>query len=355
MSELEVNGQRASKMNITVPYYGAWVSDVVLAEGGTAISGRVVLRMGKLEANGFVYRSASYAGSQMLRVVGGKNCGWRKVIGARGYSHEAGVKKSSVIKDAASLVGETVSIANDRVIGTNYVRIKGKAERVLKLLTNGVWYIDFNGVTQVRDRVSSPIQSQFNVISRKGTIGKFEIATETVTDWLPGRTFTAPTVPDTQIISLMNLSSENGGATRVFVLTADAERERMMADFRNMVQSELASFNYCALWDYRIVEGTPTSADLESLDPRMPDLSSVPYLPSILGEEVGPKPGTICTVAFKNMDPTRPVIISIEGSSLSAHIQATVIRLNKGVRPLAAAGDFAGPFPIAATVVDVLG
>lgn len=356
MSSLAVNALRASSLGITVARYGPWAADVVLAGDQllpTAKFGcRVVL--GDLALTGTVFRQASFGGSVRARIVGGA-LGWRNVIPAAGYDHSFGVLRSSVIKDAAQEVGEKVNIAVDGVIGPHYVRFKAKAERVLRILSGGQWWIDADGVTQVRPRPTRDVKGQYTATQRQGGSGRFEIATENFSEWMPGARFVSKIVPDVQEVSTVIFHADKeGGAARVCVLTGDSEADRLLSDVRAIIQAELASLAYSGVWEYRIASGDSDKVSAVPTDKRMPDLTNVEMLPGLLGEKVTPKPGSLCRLAFVNADPSRPFVMSIDGDPILAEMKALVTKIGDGLLPAVKTGDFAGPFPCIGTAVRLM-
>jgi len=95
---------------------------------------------------------------------------------------------SVVIQDAASLVGEPAPvIAIDQSLGNGYVRSQGPASRVLDLLP--LWYADFTGVVQSASRTTTPITSNFTLMNVDRTMGRVVVASDSIADWTPGRTF----------------------------------------------------------------------------------------------------------------------------------------------------------------------
>lgn len=348
MSTITVNDLRAVTASITTPFYGTWSADIALAEA-KEIPDAVTVVVGDLTLNGTVVRRGDFAGSRTMRIVGG-GAGWRKPLPAKGYSHPAGVKLSSVLNDAARESGERIEIATDRSIGSHYSRDAfggGQAERVLKILLDDKWWMDPSGVTQTKERPSDPIVTPFTVISWIASKGQFEIATETIAPWQPGRTFTAPNAPGTHTISSVTIEADNEGKLRLHVLTADGAIERLRADMRALIRSELASLACFGVWEYTIASGDNKLVDVIASDDRVPNLTRVPMSPGLIGEVVTPTPGSKCRIVFVNGDQTRPECVGIEGSPV-------LISIAGGVRPAAALGDFAGPFPIAATVLKVL-
>ena len=223
MGYATLNGNRIVRGSITTPLYGAWSGDVLLAEPA-AIPTPSLLAFGNLALTGTAYRTGAFAGSQWARLVAGYG-GWRKPLPARQYIRAQGINASTVLRDAAAEVGEQVVIAEDYVIGQQYVRPgpssadPAPACRVLRQLGGDLWWIDGAGVTQVGPRPTLVIVSPFTVVDWDAGLGKFQIATEDLASWLPGNTFSAPTVPTTQTISSATLAVDDRGVLRLEVLS----------------------------------------------------------------------------------------------------------------------------------------
>ena len=222
MSQLfaSVNGQRATVASVTLPYYGLWEGDVQLATP-QIITGTVTLVLGNLSLTGAMYRGAPFAGVTYLRLVGGAG-GWRKSVPAQAYANPSatGVRLSTVLGDVASAVGERVNLQADQTIGNYYIREVGTASGVLRMLAGSEWYVDNAGVTQIGARPSSAITSPFTVVSWDAGKGLFDIATEDYASWLPGNTFTAPTVPTAHTVSMVRHDVGNDGIMRMKVLAS---------------------------------------------------------------------------------------------------------------------------------------
>lgn len=216
-SFLSLNGRRVVSARVTMPYYGAWVADVVLAISDT-IPLSAALVLGDLTLSGTIYRMSSFSGARSARIVGGA-AGWRKTIPAQAYVRPSGIAMSLVLGDAAALVGEQVRIANDVILGTTYVRENAPAERLLRQLAGPTWWIDPSGVTQVGTRAGGAITSPFQIVEWSGGRGFFEVATETLSDWMPGRTFSNANVTKSQQIGMTTYLADNTGKLRVLVLS----------------------------------------------------------------------------------------------------------------------------------------
>lgn len=213
-----LNGIQVTHIDIAIPYYGIWEGDVQLSTP-QVITGPVTLIIGDLTLIGSVYRYSSFAGLTSLRLVGGAG-GWRKAVTAQAYANPAGVRLSTVMFDVASAVGETVVVGTDAIIGQFYTREANIAQRVLRMLAGAEWYIDVNGVTQVRPRVGVAIGTPLTVIDWDPATNLFDIATEDLAAWMPANTFTAPTVTASQSISMTRIQSRNDGVLRLKVLAS---------------------------------------------------------------------------------------------------------------------------------------
>ncbi len=216
-----LSGVRIVSGTVTLPYYRLWSADVVLALTDSVAAGgaQVTLTLGDLSLVGTIVRAASFSGSRSARIVGGYG-GWRKTVPARSYSNAAGVALSLVLRDLALDAGEQVNIAADASIGTAYARQPAQAQRVLEQFAPCGWWVDAAGVTQVGARASSPIASAFDVVSYSGGKGTFTIATEVLADWVPGRTFTAPTVTTGPTIAAVIHTIEGSGKARTEAVAA---------------------------------------------------------------------------------------------------------------------------------------
>jgi hypothetical protein len=196
-----VSGQTAVHLDLSIPLYGLWVADVALSLGTLIASGPVSLTLGNMTLSGAVYRQNVFAGQVKARLVGGAG-GWNKKVAARGYNNPAGVLLSMVLGDAAMEVGETVSVAQDQVIGNFYARFADKASRVLAAVGGPSWWVDSSGVTRIGPRTASTIKSSFVVEDYKPHTGELVVSTEDYASWQPGAMFTSATTGTQTIASV---------------------------------------------------------------------------------------------------------------------------------------------------------
>jgi hypothetical protein len=210
------NGFRISTGSICIPLYGTWAGDVKVITPET-ITNPVTLSFGNLTLMGHVYRSGAFSGIQYVRLVGGAG-GWRQTVQAQAYSNPNNVKLSTVLGDAAAAVGEQVNVVTDTTLGSFYIRENAPAERLLRQLAGPLWWMNPAGVTQIGPRSSSAISTAFLVETWDAGTNKFLISTEDYASWMPGNTFTAPTVPNSQTISMTYLGVDDKGTLRLTVL-----------------------------------------------------------------------------------------------------------------------------------------
>lgn len=338
MSSILLNNARVTSVTVKTPFYGAWSADVTMAAADEIVDTQkrpttaVTLVIGDLTLRGTIVRQAVYGGARSIWIVAGAG-GWRNVIAAKGYAQSSGIKLSTVLNDAARAAGESIVIGTDRTIGTSYAREKAAAERVLALETAGAWWIDTSGVTQLAARTSTLVVAPFTVVKHLGGAGQFEIATDTPSQWQPGRTFTAPQTPGTHTISSVTLDASNDGKVRLFVLAKfDGLTERLLVSIRKLIRAEMAQQSYAGVWEYTIVSGTTTTVDVKSDHLTMPDLTKVPMMPGLLGEVVLPTAGAKCRIRFVNNDPTRPECVGIVGDSRNSTVDVSsgLLKVNEG-------------------------
>jgi hypothetical protein len=212
-----LSGIRIVSGSIAIPLFGLWAADVALATND-AVPDAVSLTVGNLTMIGHVYRTASYGGERRCRVVAGAG-GWRRDLTARHYQLAGGIQLSLVLRDAALEVGESVNVPSDGVIGSDYVREAAPASRVLRQLAGPAWYVDPLGVTQIQPWPVVVVGSDFTVTRQDSDRGVVEIATEDPASWLPGASFSGPTLDGTYTNKGCRVAFDGGGKLRFEVLT----------------------------------------------------------------------------------------------------------------------------------------
>jgi hypothetical protein len=202
MSAVAVNDHRCKYAILAIPWHGVWWADVHFDESiDEFVAGaHATLRVNSSLYQATVFRGSNYHGSYRARLVGGAG-GWGKQLPVAGYSHSSGVKLSLVLKDITALNGETVSLGKDVNLGSFYVRAAGPASDALRGCD---WYIDEDGITQIRQRSSGVVASDFTFIGGKYADGRLTVATDSPEDWLPGKKFSNLWVNERTISSIIH-------------------------------------------------------------------------------------------------------------------------------------------------------
>lgn len=346
---LAVNDFRAVTARLTVPRYGAWVSDVSLAaEDKLAKGDAVTLSLGDLTLKGTVLDVGAFGGAVTAQLRGGGK-GWNTEIKPKGYSHEAGVKLSAVLQDAAQAAGETMPSAglgsDDRSIGPGYARRAGPASRTLKKLVGGKWWIDEAGVTQIKERPGGLIAVPFTVLEYRGMAGLFRIATENYKDWMPGRSFQAVTVAGAHEISSVTFAVKDG-KVELTILDTSTKEERLLQEMRSIIRDEV-----CRLTEHgTIVQYVVTKASEDMVidckpadgESTWPALSNVKLTSSLAGETVTSTVGNQCLIFFLDGDPTKFRCMGIQGTQKSTKFQTSedFTVLPGGLMKVAGASEF---------------
>jgi collagen triple helix repeat protein len=216
-----------AKLYLVIPSKGLWTADVVLNQSVpmSALAGAAVIKLGdEFTLVGTVFRAGDFTGAAGYRIVGGEG-GWMKLLpAAQAYHSPAGVKLSSVLKDIAKQVGETVNVQQDSTVGTFYLReANAPASRALNALAPSWWANPADGVTQVGTRAQSLITSQFEVLpASQGTsllLGRIVVATDKPQDWVPGLQFQSLTVSLKTISAVVHKLDSSTLRTEVWTTT----------------------------------------------------------------------------------------------------------------------------------------
>ena len=237
---LAANGAHVVTVNLFVPWYGAAVADVVLADA-TALSGAVTLTIANATFAMSVARnpqgvelSRAFAGQTYARLVGGAG-GWSRTVSLAPLKAPTGgsVLLSTALNDLAMAAvnpvtgkAESVVLGSglDRSIGAFYVpAVNRPAGSLLAALANPLWYVDAAGVTQVATTRTGPAiaATAGQVEHYSAGMGWVSVATEDVRSWLtPGATYVSATVPMGITVNAARVHSGDDGVLRVEVLTA---------------------------------------------------------------------------------------------------------------------------------------
>ena len=215
-----INGVNIVAGSLAIPRVGMWTADVAIATD-EAMSGAATVVLGNLTLTGTIYRSNPFAGQTRARIVGGA-AGWRTQLGAKAYTNASGVSLRMILNDAAKECGEHVTLATDTQVGPFYARLAGIASTTLRAFCPQ-WYVDTSGVTQIGDWPTVVVASPFVVTDQRPDEGLVEIATEDYASWLPGASFSGPTLDGTFQSFGSVYTFKQDGTFRLQILTDTAD------------------------------------------------------------------------------------------------------------------------------------
>lgn len=160
--DVSINGFRCHEFAISQARTGAWTSDVTLDDEATIADGaKVTLVVGDLSLVGFARRGGAANGvAHYLLSAGGG--GWSKVLPARAYRSDAGVRPLTVLSDLTRECGETIFGAIPTApLGTAFARLEQPAIRTLRqVLGSDGFFVDDLGRVQIGARPASTFSGE---------------------------------------------------------------------------------------------------------------------------------------------------------------------------------------------------
>jgi hypothetical protein len=324
------------RARITIPSLGIWQGDAGL-DGDTAVTGDVSVVIGNLTLAGHAFRSAPFVGRRSVRLVGGHG-GWHTPVPAQAYYDPAGVPVSHVLGDIAQACGESLSLASDSRPWLRYVREAMPGTRALNQILGQTWWVQNDGTTTNKARATGAITSAFQIEKFDGATGLFTIALDgsAIADWMPGRTFTSPTVTNVQTISSVTIVM---AGPRVYLEVMSGTEDRQIADFLSLVRETMPSLTFLGTYEYSV----RSDGGFDPVDPSI-------GLPSITNVELGLslstatlKAGDSVRVRFVDGRPWRPELASAPASSTAITIgNATPAAAARAGDPLQVGGSILG-------------
>lgn len=307
MTAATLNGQRVTHATAQIPSWGCWYADADV-DGDVKLSGAVTLVIADLTLKGTVLSGGPDKGRSHYRIVGGA-AGWGRSIPKRSYSSDAGVRKASVLADAAREVGETLgTVSNTDMLGPHWVREAGPASQTLELVAPGAWYVGEDGVTRLGARPSKALVgavTQQSVDLARGTVA---IASDSIAQILPGVVVNGIEALDVR----HELDAKKGLRTTLW----GKGGIRRLDSLRSVIEQMFPDWKYHGLTEYRVVtlEGARVNLQPVRVSTGMPDLRRVKTRPGLPGAKADLKLGSVVLVGFVDSSPSRPVILAFEDS-----------------------------------------
>lgn len=302
-------GARVTSARVTLPAWGAWYADASV-DGARTLSGAVELKIADLTLRGAVLSGGpeKQNGRSHYRLVGGAG-GWGRTIRAKSYANDAGVKVATVLADAASEVGETLSISSDARTGPAFVRPEGPASRVLEQLAPGAWYIDEAGTTRLGRRPAKALAGSVPRVSPVDkALGTVTLAPDAIAALVPG-----VQVDGLEAVDVLHEVTPDGIRTTLWGANASATSRRLSA-WRLLFDQLDPLRRFRGVSEYRVVtqSGKRLNVQPVRVSAGMPDLQRVVARPGIPGAEADVALGSRVLVGFVDSDPGRPYVAAYE-------------------------------------------
>jgi hypothetical protein len=332
----QLNGTPIVRGSITIPFTGIWHADVWL-DRVSDTSGPQSLVVNGLTGTCAVVRQIDFAGESMLRLVGGAG-GWSKPVPTPAFY--ASPNLATILEATALAVGEKApNVATDRSVDPFYVvDNQGPASAVLADLLGDTWWMDLTGTIQTGPRSTPTIASPFVLRQIDGPAGIYHVESDTITDWMPGASFSCPT--GSGVVSRVRHAIDGGKlSTEVMIPTSAATPlDRLRQVVEEVLAAYLPDHLYLATWEYKVTSssGGPSSVtiDAQPVDPRLPPVSGLPLRADASGSVATPAIGSSVLVGFIGGDRASPEIRGLDGGT-----GPTALWIGQGTNPIARLGD----------------
>lgn len=304
MSLATLNGHAVTWAVVQVPAWGIPWADIAL-EDDEVLSGVVTLALADVSLSMTVISGGVHAGVASYRLVGGAG-GWGREVAAKGYADDMGVKVATVLRDAASLVGETVADAPATRVGPHYARAStGAVSRVLHDLAPRNWYVDFAGVTRVGQRATTTYAGDGARTNVDPAGAIIEIATESIATLVPGVVVDG-SLPATDVEYQLDAKRLT---TRIY---AGLRSSRRLDALRRIYDALDPRRPYRGLFEFRVVTQSGERLNLQPVRVAsgLSDLARVPVRPGMAGMRATVALGSLVLVAFADADPSRPCVVA---------------------------------------------
>lgn len=308
MATATLNGHTATHVRVSIPAWGLWYADVTLARD-TELAGQVTLQLADLTLTGTVLTGGSYASRSWYRIVAGAG-GWGREIPEKGYANDAGVKKATILTDAALAASETLDAstvpAPSETVGPAWVRPQGPASRVLEQLSPRTWYVGEDGVTRIGRRPAVVITAAATRTAVRPDADTIELASDSLAALVPGAT-----VDGLEAVDVEHSLTPDGLRSTIW---GNAPTTRRLAAWRELVHAVAPSLRFLGVHEYRVVsqEGERLNLQPVRVSRGMPVLRRAMVRPGIPGARGDVALGSRVLVAFVDQSPSSPVVLAFE-------------------------------------------
>lgn len=339
MSLATLGGFAVSRASVCVGAWGTYWIDVDLTEP-EELAGPTSFVCGGVPMACTVISGGAVDGRAAYRLAGGKG-GWGKVIAAKPYLDDAGVRASLVLEDAAREAGESVEGLPSTRLGPHFARLQGPASQALHMLAPRAWRVDFDGVTRFGLRPISEYAGSATRTRRAPGSSVLELATEDLAGLVPGVTVDG-SKPATDVEYVLD---EQRLTARIY---AGPRTNRLDDAQRRIFEAMFPSMRYAGKYEFRVVtqEGERVNLQPVRTATGLSDLRLVPIRPGMAGLKAKVTPGSLVLVEFVDMDPSRPVVTNHDAADSPGWMPLELDLGGPGALGVARIGDTvqAGPY-----------
>ncbi len=305
-----VAGIGATKLRVCIPRWGVWWAEAQLEEE-SSLSGRVDVVASDLLLSGTIISGGvSGLGRSAYRIVGGAG-GWGRALPPKSYDNPAGVKASTVLQEAATAAGETLTgEVPSTIVGLTWARDDGPASRTLDLLASRAWYVDEVGDTRLGTRPRVELAADLE----RGPVDQANLTValsgEAIATVLPG-----VVVDGLEAVDVEHTIGGSSVRSVVYGARATAQFGTVEAALESAISRLLPWLRYArGPFEYRVVTQTGEKLNLQPVlsSLGLGDLDSVPVRPGVPGVRADVALGSRVLVSFINADPSRPVVLAFE-------------------------------------------
>lgn len=249
-STINLNGTTVVRARMVQPWAGNWFADLELDPlAPIPPIGPAILTIGVQPYRCFIDANASgiFGAKVGVRVVGGLG-GWSRELPAQHFHNDALVLSSIVIAATAALVGEIATVALPVPLGTDYVRARGPASRVLEGLD---WHVEpTSGATFVGPRIPAPANPltvevlDYDPIAQRATV-----ATDGVLS--PGAVLVDPRFGTLTVRDVEQTWGEGGARANVLCGAADVGA-RLVTALKNLAKQATPAA-HLRTYRYRVI------------------------------------------------------------------------------------------------------
>lgn len=337
--------QKVSRLQLSIGRTGSWRAETWCDEGA-APTGALPLTVADLTFKGTAARTGTDA-PDLPHVVHVGGIGWERATVPLSYQLDGGVRLSTILRDLSARAGEPIELpANDVVIGKHWAIVAAREGDPLRLrdaltaLARGryvqPWRVDLDGVTRFGERAGGTVDAAAaNVLERDSAAGCAIVGADAFAGLLPGATFEGNPI-------LRLVITERPGNLQAEVWTLAPSP---MTSILRKVGEHWPALVYGHPRTYRV--GAVATDGRLDLDPPA-DAAHLPSLQRVEvwglgGARVRPAIGSLCTVVFRDANPSRPTVIALQpladATPTETTIDADAVKLGAGAATVIRVGD----------------